>query len=84
MAFVGTFLFILFFVLLAPKSREMLGTAISGAGDWIQHWAPYSYVLLVIGVVGPLIAALVIMKWPQAPEPENPLARYKAEDVVED
>jgi hypothetical protein len=35
-------------------------------------------------VIAAPIAALVLMvKWPKPVEPENPLARYKAEDVVD-
>ena len=84
MAILGTLLFTLFFVLLAPKSRAMLGTVFTGAGDWVVKWAPYSYVLLLVVVFAPILASLVVIKWPEPPEPENPLARYKAEDVLED
>jgi O-antigen ligase len=85
MAILGTVLFALFFVLLAPKTRTMLGAVVAGAGDWIVKWAPYSYFLLMIVVIVPAIAAIVLIKWPQPPEPENPLARYKAaQDVIED
>jgi hypothetical protein len=36
-------------------------------------------------VLIPAIAALVLIKWPEPPEPEDPLARYKAAtDVLED
>lgn len=85
MAFLGTILFALFFVLLTPKTRNLLVAVMVGAGDWIVKWAPYSYFLLMIVVIVPAVAALMIIKWPQAPEPENPLARYKdAADVIED
>lgn len=85
MAILGTVLFALFFVLLAPKTRTMLGGVVTGAGDWIVKWAPLSYLLLMVVIIVPAVAALVLIKWPQPPEPENPLARYKAaEDVIED
>ena len=85
MAILGTVLFTLFFVLLAPKTRNMLAAVVTGAADWVVKWAPYSYFLLLIIVIVPALAALVIIKWPQPPEPENPLARYKAaQDVIED
>lgn len=85
MAILGTVLFALFFVLLAPKTRTMLGGVVTGAGDWIVKWAPFSYVLLMIVVIVPAVAAFLVIKWPQPAEPENPLARYKAaEDVIED
>jgi len=85
MAYLGTILFALFFVFLAEKSRKMVFDVLSGAGDWIDKWAPYSYIGLALVVLIPAIAALVLIKWPQPPEPENPLARYKdAADVMED
>lgn len=78
-------MFALFFVLIAPKSRAWLGGVMDGAGDWIEKWAPYSYLVLALVVIVPTVAALLLIKWPQAPEPENPLARYKdAADVLED
>ena len=85
MAFLGTIVFAVFFLLIAPKSRAMLGGVLDGAGDWVTKWAPVSYFLIAVGVLVPALAALVVVKWPQAPEPENPLARYKsAQDVIED
>lgn len=85
MAYLGTVLFALFFLLLSSKSREFLGGAFAGAGEFMAKWAPYSYVVLAIVVLVPSIVATALIKWPQPPEPENPMARYKAaEDVIED
>ena len=85
MAYLGTLLFALFFILLSSKSREFLGNVFAGAGDFIDKWAPFSYIVLAIIVLVPVIAAITLIKWPQPPEPENPMARYKgAEDVLED
>lgn len=85
MAILGTVLFCLFFVLIAPTTRHMLVGVVTGAGDWIDKWAPYSYLVLALVVIVPAIAAMVIIKWPEPPEPEDPLARYKtAQDVLED
>ena len=85
MAILGTVLFALFFLLLAPTTRAMIGGVVTGAGDWLDKWAPYSYILLAIVVIVPTLAAFVLIKWPEPPEPENPLARYKGgEDVLED
>ncbi|HLK49381.1 MAG TPA: hypothetical protein VKT49_14670 [Bryobacteraceae bacterium] len=51
----------------------------------MDKWAPYSYIVLASVVLIPTLAALVLIKWPQPPEPENPMARYKAaQDVLED
>lgn len=85
MAILGTVLFALFFILLAPASRAMIAGVFAGAGHWILKWAPYSYLVLAIVIMVPAVAALTVIKWPQPPEPENPLARYKrADDVLED
>jgi hypothetical protein len=85
MAYLGTILFALFFLFLSSKSRAFIGGAFATAGDYMGKYAPYSYIILGILVLVPAIAALVLIKWPQAPEPENPMARYKtAQDVMED
>jgi len=85
MAYLGTILFALFFLFLSSKSRAFIGGAFDAAGDLMAKWAPFSYLAVGIIVLIPTVAALLLIKWPQAPEPENPLARYKAaEDVMED
>jgi len=84
MAILGTILFVLFFLALAPASREMIGNTFTNAGDWIVKWAPLSYAVLLLVLIVPVVAAIIVMKWPQPPEPEDPLARYKqAEDIIE-
>ena len=85
MGYIGAVLFALFFLLIAPKSRALITGSLSQAGDWVDKWAPWSYLLVAILVLVPAVAAVVLVKWPQPPEPENPLARYKtAQDVIED
>jgi len=85
MAYLGTILFALFFLFLSSKSRDFILGAFSAAGDFMDKWAPYSYIVLASVVLIPTLAALVLIKWPQPPEPENPMARYKAaQDVLED
>lgn len=85
MAYLGTILFALFFLFLSSKSREFIGGVFGGAGQLMDKWAPYSYIGLGVVVLIPMLAALILIKWPEPPEPENPLARYKAaQDVIED
>ncbi len=85
MAYLGTILFALFFLFLSSKSRAFIGGAFDAAGDFMAKWAPFSYIALAVVVLIPTVAALILIKWPQPPEPENPLARYKAAtDVMED
>lgn len=85
MAYLGTILFALFFLFLSSKAREFIGNIFGGANDFLDKYAPYSYVGLGIVVLIPILIALVLIKWPEPPEPENPMARYKdATDVIED
>jgi hypothetical protein len=84
MRILGTALLTLVFILLAPQSRAILTSAAVRSGDWIERWAPYSYLVLVAGFVVPLIAVLIVFKWPTARPIENPMARYKGNDVLED
>ena len=67
-----------------PSTRTMLEHSLTGTGDWLAKYAPFSYLLLAAVLIVPLIATIVVMSKPNPPEPENPLARYKAEDVLED
>lgn len=84
-AYLGTLCFALFFLFLSAKSRAFIGGAFDAAGDFMNKWAPASYIVLAIVVLVPTVAALLLIKWPQPPEPENPLARFKtADDVIED
>lgn len=53
------------------------------SGDWLTQYAPFSYVILtLIGVAGVLSLALMV-RWPKTPEPENPLAKYKRDDLAD-
>jgi len=73
------------FAMLMPASRNMVGHALSGAGEWIGKYAPFSYVVLVIILIVPIVATILVMNVKPPPEPENPLARFKnADDVLED
>ncbi len=84
MSLLGIGLFVLIFIMLMPASRGMLEHSLTGTGEWLAKYAPLSYLVLVIVLIVPVVAAIVIMNKPAPPEPENPLARYKAEDVLED
>ncbi len=84
MTLLGIGLFVVIFMMLTPSSRAMLEHALSGAGEWIVKYAPFSYIVLVAILIVPVVAAIKVMRPTLPPEPENPLARYKAEDVMED
>jgi hypothetical protein len=79
----ATFAFLVFFLLIAPKSRALLGGWMGDAQNWITVWAPLSYLIVALVVMAPIISILLMMRWPKPEEPENPLAKYKHEDVCE-
>jgi hypothetical protein len=79
----ATFAFLIFFLLIAPKSRALLGVWMGDAQNWMVAWAPVSYAIVAILVAAPIVSLILMMKWPKPVEPENPLARYKQEDVCE-
>jgi len=56
MMFLGAFLFILLFVMIAPQSQAYVLGLAGGAGTWIAAWAPFSYILLLILLVAPFAA----------------------------
>ena len=80
----GAFIFLLFFLLIAPKTRAFITGMLGQSGDWISNWAPFSYIILGILAVAGFFSLYLMTHWPKTEEPENPLARYKhGEDVVE-
>ena len=84
MLYLGAILFILIFVVIAPQSQIFLLGLVSGAGAWIAAWAPFSYIILLILLVGPLVGIYVVRSWPQTVEPENPMSKYRKEMPVVD
>jgi len=79
----ATAAFLIFFLLIAPKSRALLTGWMGDAGNWVVNWAPLSYLVVLLVIMAPIAAALLMIKWPKPAEPENPLSRYKHEDVME-
>lgn len=80
----GTGIFLLIFLLLAPQSRAILDSVANRAGDWMERWAPYSYLVVVASLLVPLIALLIMFQRPTAPKRQKPLASYRGDDVLED
>jgi hypothetical protein len=79
----ATAAFLIFFLMITPKSRALLTGWMGDAGNWITAWAPLSYIVVALVIAAPIAAILLMVKWPKPVEPENPLARYKHEDVVD-
>jgi Na+/phosphate symporter len=80
----GAALFLIFFILIAPASRALVTRWLSEAGAWAVAWAPLSYIVLLMLIAAPFVSFYLMSRWPKIPDPENPLARYKQEDVEVD
>lgn len=77
-------IFLVMFILIAPKSRNHLAVWMGDAGVWMKAWAPLSYIIVAVAIIAPLVAAILMFRWPKVVEPERPMAHYKAgEDVIE-
>ncbi len=79
----ATAAFLIFFLLIAPKSRALLAGWMGDAQVWTVAWAPFSYLIIAFLVVAPIASLFLMAHWPKPVEPENPLAKYKHEDVCE-
>jgi phosphotransferase system glucose/maltose/N-acetylglucosamine-specific IIC component len=86
MAFIGALLFALIFMLLKSSIRNPIIASLTNAGHWMVAWAPYSFIILALVLfIAPVASFLIMKRWPETPEPEDPLARYKnADDVIYD
>jgi hypothetical protein len=82
--FLGTILFILFFIMLAPQSRAFLGGHLATASQFILHWAPFSYLFLLLLVAALAAAIYLVRTWPARQDPENPMSKYNREDPFEE
>jgi hypothetical protein len=80
----ATIAFLIIFVLMMPKIRDPLLQMLGGAGEWIGKYAPFSYIVLGVLMAATIAALALMIKWPGAPEPENPMAKYKKQDIETD
>jgi len=84
MTILGTILFLLVFLLIAPKPRAALGGFLANAGTWMHAYAPLSYVVLLLALAAPFVSVLLVARWPKHEEPESPMTRYRGDDVLDD
>jgi len=77
MMFAGAILFILIFVLMTPQCQAFLHGSAESATSFLNAWAPFSYVLLGMLLIGPLVAGYLMHTWPKHEVPENPMAKYR-------
>lgn len=76
--------FLFIFVLMMPQIRGPLFERLGGAGEWIGKWAPFSYIVLALLLAATIAALVIMIKWPAPPPPEDPLAKYKKQDLGAD
>lgn len=81
--FLGACLFALVFILIAPPARAFLFAHLTGGAEWLKAWAPFSFILLAILIVAPLVAFYIMRTWPVHVEPENPMAKYRRDPLDE-
>ena len=80
----GLVLFVLVFIMISPASRNFIGGHVSSAMEQIDLWAPFSYVLLAAVGIAPIAAMIVIKTWPKRVEPEDPMAKYRKQELSEE
>ena len=47
-------------------------------------WAPFSYVIVLVVLLAPIVSFVMMARWPHHVEPPNPMSRYKQDDVMPD
>ncbi len=79
--FIGACLFVLMFIMIAPGPQAFLLASATGASHWLLSWAPFSFILLAMLVAAPVVSIYLMKTWPVQEEPENPMAKYRRDDV---
>ncbi len=79
----GAILFLVFFLLIAPQTRGMITGMLGQSGDWISNYAPFSYILLSLIAAAGVFSLNLMLRWPKIPEPDNPLAKYKRDELAD-
>ena len=85
MAYLGCVSFGLIFLMMSAKSSGAMGERVDRTLTWLHAWAPFSYLLLLILLAAPVVSFKIMHSWPKHVEPEDPMARYRhGDDVQED
>ncbi len=79
--FLGSALFALFFLLIAPGSRAFMLASVTGASAWLWSWSPLSFILLAIVIAAPFVSIHMVRSAPLHVEPENPMAKYRKDPL---
>jgi NADH:ubiquinone oxidoreductase subunit 6 (subunit J) len=87
MAYVGCILFALVFLVISTQQTGSLQERMGQTVHWIHSWAPFSYLIILIVLVAPVVMMKMMNSWPKREEPEDPMAKYRrqaAEGLIED
>jgi hypothetical protein len=84
MMFLGAIIFILIFVLMTPQSQAFFHANAGSVGEFLTAWAPFSYILMGMLLIGPFVAMYLMHSWPKHEVPENPMAKYRRESPSAD
>jgi hypothetical protein len=80
LAYIAIILFGLIFVLATPQSRDFVGGVLGDAGKFMQEWAPFSYLLLLLLFAAFAVGIYMVRSVPDRKEPENPMAKFRHEE----
>jgi len=84
MMFLAAALFVLIFVLLMPQCQAFFHSSAEGAAAFMTAWAPFSYIVMGLLLIGPMAAMYLMHTWPKHVEPENPMAKYRRDSPSAD
>jgi len=76
----GPALFALFFLMMSSSFREMTGNAIGTVSHLINVYQPLSYIVLAGFAATAFVAYLLMARWPQRPEADNPMIEYQRQN----
>ena len=79
MAYIGCILFGLFFLTMTAQQNGTLASRLDSTVKWIHGLAPFSYLIILIVILSPVIMMKVMNSWPKREEPEDPMAKYRRE-----
>ncbi len=77
MAYLGCVLFGLFFLVMTAQQNGSLQARIDGTFTWLHAWAPFSYLIIVLVLISPVVMLKVMNSWPKREEPIDPMAKYR-------
>jgi hypothetical protein len=84
MSYIGCFLFGAFFlVMTAQTSGSSLNARLNQTLGWIQGWAPFSYVLIVMMLAAGVVSIWSIFTWPKEERPDQ-LAECQQTIVIQE